>query len=100
MAKRRKPKVPLQPPLIFDDRNQPDEEIWIPAQQLPTKNYYGWSERMLICQFTPGDRQPTLIIASYDFQRGQWRSAMGEVENVTHWQPLPDYPKEYRGIRT
>lgn len=94
MAKRRKPKIPLQPLLIID-RSQPDE-AWIPVQQLPDKDYYGWSERMLVCQFMPGDRRPTLMTASYDFHRGRWSTAMGEVENVTHWQPLPDYPEEYR----
>jgi len=96
MAKRRKPKTPLQPLLIVDDRNQPDE-AWIPAAQLPNKYHYSWSESMLICQFIRGDLRPTIMIASYDFERQQWRSAMGEVENVTHWQPLPDFPKEYQG---
>lgn len=72
------------------------DEAWTLSDQLPDKNYYGWSEPVLVCQFILGDRCPTRIIASYDFRRGQWRSAMGKIENVTHWQPLPDYPKEYR----
>jgi hypothetical protein len=98
MAKRRKPKTSMQPLLITDDRDQPDQpdEVWILAEQLPDKNYYGWSESMLVCQFEAGDLRPTLIIASYDFERGQWRSNMGEVESVTHWQPLPDSPKEHK----
>lgn len=69
---------------------------WIPAAQLPDKDLYGWSRRMIVCLFTPGDRRPTQMTASYDFERQQWRSAMGEVESVTHWQPLPDFPKEYQ----
>ena len=89
MAKRRKPL------LIVDDRYQPDE-AWIPVTQLPDKDYYGWSKRMIVCQFAPGDRHPTLMTASYDFSRQRWFKPMGEVKNVTHWQPLPDYPKEYR----
>jgi hypothetical protein len=94
MAKRRKPKVPLQPLLVVDDRNRPDE-VWIPACQLPSEKYYGVSETMIVCQcLVPG--RPNFLLASYFFDRNQWRTAMGEVENVTHWQPLPDYPKEYR----
>lgn len=95
MAKRRKPKQPLKPLLIVDDRNQPDE-AWIPANYLPDRVSYGWSKSVLVCQFIPADRCPTLMIASYDFDRGQWRSAMGEVEYVTHWQSLPDFPKEQK----
>ena len=95
MAKRRKPKVPLQPLLIVDDRNQSDE-AWIPANYLPDKDLYGWSKSVLVCQFIPGDLRSTLIIASYDFHRGEWRNSISKVEYVTHWQPLPDYPKEYR----
>ena len=94
MAKRRKPKVASQPLLIVDNRDQP-KEAWVPASQLPPENIYGYSEIMLICQMIPGDRRPTLMTASYDFSRNQWRTNMGPVENVTHWQPLPDYPKEY-----
>ena len=75
--------------------NQPDE-AWIPAAQLPEEDCYGWSALVLVCQFAPGDQRPSLMLASCDFQRQQWRSAMGEVKDVTHWQPLPDYPKEYR----
>jgi len=94
MAKRRKPREKLMPLPIVDDRNQP-EDTWIPASMLPDNNYYDWSKRMLICQFTPGDRLPTVMTASYDFRRGRWATPMGEVKNVTHWQPLPDFPKEY-----
>lgn len=94
MAKRRKPKQPLQSLLIVDDRNQ-GEDAWILAAKLPDKDCYGWSAPVLICQFVPGDLNPTLMKASYDFRCQQWRSPMGEIENVTHWQPLPDYPKEY-----
>ena len=71
-----------------------NDRKWISADQLPANANYGWSERMLISQFKPGDLHPTLLIASYDFPLGQWRSAMGTIENVTHWQPLPDYPGE------
>ncbi len=75
--------------------SQPDE-AWLPADQLPDKDIYGWSESMLVCQFIPGDQRPTRIKASYDFRRQQWRTSMGEVKNVTHWQQLPDFPKEYQ----
>jgi hypothetical protein len=95
MAKRRKPKVPLQPLLIVDNRKQPPDEAWAPVSQLPIEDWYGWSEQVLICQFVPGDRQPTIMTASYDFERHCWRSPMGEIQNVTHWQPLPEFPKEY-----
>jgi hypothetical protein len=71
-------------------------EKWIPANKLPANVDYGWSDRVLVCQFKPGDRRPTLLLASYDFQRGQWRLASGVIENVTHYQPLPDFPREYR----
>lgn len=95
MAKRRKPKVPLQPLLIVDDRGRPEEK-WIPASQLPAQDRYGWSESVLVCQFIPGDLRPTLIKAAYVFRRQQWMTAMGEVEHVTHWQRLPEFPREYR----
>lgn len=69
---------------------------WISANefnQLPANVDYGWSDRMLVCQFKPGDRRPMLLIASYNFLLGEWRSAMGTIENVTHYQPLPDFPR-------
>lgn len=96
MAKRRKPKEELQPLLIFDDRNEPPDKLWRPIATLPAADYYHWSKSVLVCQFVEGDRRPTLMIASYDFQRSRWYTAMGEVKNVTYWQPLPDFPKEYR----
>jgi hypothetical protein len=72
-------------------------EAWISAAaQLPAKDYYGWSEQVLVCKLDPGELFPTMVMASYDFHRQQWRSSMGEVENVTHWQPLPELPKEYQ----
>ncbi|KKL93316.1 hypothetical protein LCGC14_0983850 [marine sediment metagenome] len=67
---------------------------WISADHLPPNVDYGWSDRVLICQFKPGDLHPMLLLASYNFPSGEWRSAMGIIENVTHWQPLPDYPRE------
>lgn len=73
---------------------------WLSADQLPANVDYGWSDRMLVCQFEPGDRRPMLLIASYNFSLGQWRSAMGTIENVTHYQPLPDFPKEENGPQT
>lgn len=94
MAKRRKPKAPLAP-LLIDDRGRPDE-AWIPAHQKPTNTNYGWSGRMIVCQFTPGDFRPTMLFASYDFRRDQWHTTMGPVENVTYWQYPPEFPKEYR----
>lgn len=71
---------------------KPDKRGWISADQLPANVDYGWSDRMIVCQFIPGDRHPTLMIASYDFHRGQWCKAMGAIEYVTHYQPLPAYP--------
>lgn len=92
MAKRRKSPEVIRPLEIIDDRNQPDE-AWMPANYLPDKDCYGWSKSVLVCQFIPGDRQPTLMIASYDFHHCEWRKSMGVVQDITHWQPLPDYPK-------
>jgi hypothetical protein len=94
MANRRKPKMPLQPLLITDNRDQPDEK-WIPVAQLPPDKHHGMSDRMIVCQrVVPG--RANLILASYCFHRHQWRTAMGAAENVTHWQPLPETPKEYQ----
>lgn len=73
-----------------------DKCEWISADQLPANVDYGWSDRMIVCQFIPGDRRPTLMMASYDFHRGQWRLAMRTVEHVTHYQPLPDLPREVK----
>lgn len=95
MAKRRKPKTQRKPLLIVDDRNRPEEK-WIPVHQLPANNSYGWSERVIVCQFAPGDLRPTMMMGSYDFRRKQWMTPMGEIENVTHWQRLPDFPTEFR----
>lgn len=96
MTKRRKPPEVIRPLEIVDDRNQP-EETWIPVHQLPPEKPYGYgiSEIMIICRcLIPGHIQ--MVLANYCFDRHQWRTTSGEVENVTHWQPLPDYPKEYR----
>lgn len=94
MARRRKPKMPYQPLLIIDDCDRPDN--WLPVNQLPPNTNYGWSEKMVVCQMTPGDFRPTVLLASYDFRRSEWRTSVGTIENITHWQPLPDYPREYR----
>jgi hypothetical protein len=82
MTRRRK--APLQPLLITDNRTLND---WIPVSQLP-ENHYGWSKSVLVCQFVPGNH-PTLLIASYDFIRHNWRAEEGIVNYVTRWQPLP-----------
>ncbi len=95
MAKRRKPKVPRAPLLMVDDRNRPDE-AWAPVSHLPENTNYGWSERVIVCQFTQGDFRPNILLASYDFRRAEWRTNSGPVEDVTHWQPLPDMPGEYK----
>ncbi len=96
MAKRRT-KRPRRPLLTTDDRLQSDES-WIPAGQLPENVNYGWSDQVIICQFAPGDLRPGILLASYDFRRGKWRTSMGmgDVKNVTHWQPLPELPREYK----
>jgi hypothetical protein len=103
MTKRRKPIVSLKPLEIVDDRNQADE-AWIPARLLPPeKPYYGMSETMLVCRcLIPGHSR--MALARYCFSRRQWRTVTGvesrtvtgvesEMTNVTHWQPLPDYPR-------
>jgi hypothetical protein len=95
MAKRRKPKETLKPLEIVDDRNQADE-AWIPARLLPAeKPYYGMSEIMLVCRcLIPGHSR--MALARYCFSRRQWRTVTGvesEITNVSHWQPLPDYPR-------
>ncbi len=87
---KRRSKPPPRPLLV-----QPDEEAWIPADQLPPNTNYGWSSRMIICQFIPGDLRPAMFFASYDFRRDRWRTVMGSVENVTHWQYLPEFPEEF-----
>lgn len=89
---KRRSKPPRRPLLI-----QPDE-AWIPADQLPPVVdtgwvSKGWSDRMIVCQFAAGDMRPIMLLASYDFDCGQWRTSMGAVENVTHWQPLPEFPE-------
>ncbi|KKM84348.1 hypothetical protein LCGC14_1299980, partial [marine sediment metagenome] len=71
-----------------------NKDKWISIDKLPANVDYGWSERMLVCQNKSGLLHPTLLIASYNSFLGQWRPAMGTIENVTHWQPLPDYPGE------
>jgi hypothetical protein len=70
-------------------------QAWTPTGnfRLPATGIYGQSVSVLVCQFAPGDQRPTLMMAYFDFNRDQWRSdAMGKIENVTHWQPLPDFP--------
>ncbi len=71
-------------------------EAWTPAAHLPENTNWGWSDKMIICQFAEGDLRPFMFLASYDFSRSQWRTPSGPVENVTHWQPLPALPKEYQ----
>jgi hypothetical protein len=85
--------MPLQPLLITDNRDQPDEK-WIPVAQLPPDKHHGMSDRMIVCCLESGC--PKQLLASYCFHRQQWRTAMGAVENVSHWQPMPDKPREYQ----
>lgn len=82
MAKRRKPRVPLQPFLIEDSP-------WTRAEYKPLRTCVDRSKLVIVYNGSCGrDRH----IAWYDFEREQWRNNYGEIKGVTHWANLLEPP--------
>lgn len=61
---------------------------WISvADRLPEKLNKFFSDFVLV-MYTRGGK-PYPFITRYDYECGMW-----EIENVTHWMPIPELPKE------
>jgi len=69
---------------------------WIPATLTPENKNHDASDLVLVCVKIKHLSQPRMLIAYFDFRRGQWRTTMGKIDcgEVTHWRELPAPPAQ------